>query len=136
MSFKSDDQRKHFFANEASGATFGGVVRSVASAVGIGFSLPSKTASPAESFLATVKRYDDFVRNPTDEYSTEKVKKILDWGIKQEARLTAAVHACAKDDYDRMDEISDIRFEVRMMNDKARSCIEGDESWKDSAASL
>lgn len=91
------------------------------------------SASPMQSFLTTVSRYQDYLNNPPADYSTDRAAELGSWAKRQQARLTAAIVEAEKTGAsdDRIDELCDARLACRLVAEKADSCIEGDHSLRD-----
>lgn len=90
-------------------------------------------ASPMQSFMATVTRYQDYLNNPPMDYTTDRAAELGNWAKRQQDRLTAAILEAEKagDLGDRYDDLCDARAACRQVARKADSCIEGDHSLRD-----
>ena len=95
------------------------------------YELVGKPVVPSTTATATladaIAKRQDYLDNPPADYTGEAAQKIADWATKQLVRVDAA-YAKVKDsdNYDRTDELSDRRFDLRRLIESAKKSISDD----------
>lgn len=89
--------------------------------------LASRKAEPAKGGLkSSMEKRQDYLDNPPKDFSVERVQEIADWAKRQEERLAAEARKLEAEGGDAFDRIDGLRFEARMLREKAEAMVKSD----------
>lgn len=68
----------------------------------------------------------DYLSNPPADFNVREARKIGTWAKAQVARINAAQKDVAADDFDRMDELSDLKSEMKILANKSDELVKSE----------